>query len=128
MIPQRRFAALLDQAKEYQQERCLYHNAPTNARTFSLYADHRCDKDAFPRVTTAILQIHEDEVWGLQWSHSGNYLATASKDKTAIIWRIGVSIALLGHILGLWELSSRIPTQKHENIMHNISCENTNIQ
>lgn len=92
MIPQRRFATLLDQAREFQQARCLYHNAPLNARTFSLYADHMCDMEAFPRVTTAILQAHDDEVWNLQWSHSGSYLATASKDKSAIIWRIGVRI------------------------------------
>ncbi|PSR81506.1 hypothetical protein PHLCEN_2v6364 [Hermanssonia centrifuga] len=89
MIPQRRFATLLDQARDYQQLRCLYHNAPMNSRTFSLYADHSCDKNAFPRVTTAILEIHTDEVWNLEWSHSGTYLATASKDKSAIIWRIG---------------------------------------
>ncbi|GJE96447.1 WD40 repeat domain-containing protein [Phanerochaete sordida] len=89
MIPQRRFATLLDQAREYQQARCLYHNAPTNARTFSLYADHACEPEAFPRVTTAILQVHDDEVWNLQWSHSGSFLATASRDKSAIIWRIG---------------------------------------
>ena len=92
MIPQRRFAVLLDQAREFQQARCLYHNAPTNARTFSLYADHACDADAFPRITTAILQVHDDEVWNLQWSHSGKYLATASKDRSAIIWHIDVSI------------------------------------
>ncbi len=92
MIPQRRFATLLDQARDYQQLRCLYHNAPMNSRTFSLYADHSCDKNAFPRVTTAILEIHTDEVWNLEWSHSGTYLATASKDKSAIIWRIGVSL------------------------------------
>ncbi|KAI0797559.1 WD40 repeat-like protein [Abortiporus biennis] len=90
MIPQRRFSTLLDQARLYQQNRCLYHNAPTNARTFSLYTDHLCDKDAFPSMTTASLEVHTDEVWNMQWSHSGNYLATASKDRTAIIWRIGV--------------------------------------
>ncbi|THH20764.1 hypothetical protein EUX98_g8521 [Antrodiella citrinella] len=89
MIPQRRFATLLDQARIYQQHRCLYHNAPTNARTFSLYTDHYCDENAFPRVTTAILEGHTDEVWNLEWSHSGNFLATASKDKSAIIWRVG---------------------------------------
>lgn len=91
MIPQRRFATLLDQARDYQRSQCLYHNAPMDARTFSLYTDHTCDKEAFPRTTTAILEIHKDEVWNLQWSHSGSYLATASKDKSAIIWRIGVS-------------------------------------
>ncbi|KZT71398.1 WD40 repeat-like protein [Daedalea quercina L-15889] len=88
MIPQRRFATLLDQARAYQQSLCLYHNAPSNSRTFSLYNDHLCDKEAFPRVTTAILEVHSDEVWNLEWSHSGNYLASASKDKTAIIWRV----------------------------------------
>lgn len=91
MIPQRRFATLLDQARIYQQSQCLYHNAPTNPRNFSLYTDHFCDENAFPRVTTTILDGHTDEVWNLEWSHSGNFLATASRDKTAIIWRVGVS-------------------------------------
>lgn len=90
MIPQQRFAALLEQARDYQQLRCLYHNAQTNSRTFSLYTDHVCDKDEFPRVTTIILDGHTDEVWNLEWSHSGNFLATASRDKSAIIWRIDV--------------------------------------
>ncbi|KAI0820195.1 WD40 repeat-like protein [Trametes gibbosa] len=88
MIPQRRFATLLDQARTYQQSRCLYHNVPVRNQAYSLYADHVCDRNAFPRVTTAVLSVHEDEVWNLEWSHSGRYLATASKDKTAIIWRV----------------------------------------
>ncbi|KZT09725.1 WD40 repeat-like protein [Laetiporus sulphureus 93-53] len=88
MIPQRRFATLLDQVRIWQQSQCLYHNAPVNARTFSLYIDHVCDKSTFPRVTTAILEVHTDEVWNLEWSHSGRYLASASKDKSAIIWRV----------------------------------------
>ncbi|KAI8982846.1 WD40 repeat-like protein [Trametes punicea] len=88
MIPQRRFATLLEQARAYQQSRCLYHNVPPRDQSYSLYTDHACDRNAFPRVTTAVLSVHEDEVWNLEWSHSGKYLATASKDKTAIIWRV----------------------------------------
>ncbi|KAI0807887.1 WD40 repeat-like protein [Fomes fomentarius] len=88
MIPQRRFATLLEQARAYQQSRCLYHNVSPKDRSYSLYTDHLCDRDAFPRVTTTILQVHTDEVWNLEWSHSGRYLATASKDKSAIIWRV----------------------------------------
>ncbi|KAI0780438.1 WD40 repeat-like protein [Trametes elegans] len=88
MIPQRRFVTLLDQARAFQQSRCLYHNVPLRNQTYSLYTDHMCDRNAFPRVTTAVLSVHEDEVWNLEWSHNGKYLATASKDKTAIIWRI----------------------------------------
>ncbi|KAF8236247.1 WD40 repeat-like protein [Tricholoma matsutake] len=44
---------------------------------------------AFPSITTTILEVHTDEVWNVEWSHDGQYLATASKDKTAIIWRLG---------------------------------------
>ncbi|OJT04343.1 WD repeat-containing protein 26 [Trametes pubescens] len=88
MIPQRRFATLLEQARSYQQSRCLYHNVPLRNQSYSLYADHLCDRNAFPRVTTAVLSVHDDEVWNLEWSHSGRYLATASKDRTAIIWRV----------------------------------------
>ncbi|KAI9061512.1 WD40 repeat-like protein [Trametes sanguinea] len=88
MIPQRRFATLLEQARAYQQSRCLYHNVPLRNQPYSLYTDHMCDRNAFPRVTTAVLSVHEDEVWNLEWSHSGRFLATASKDKTAIIWRV----------------------------------------
>ncbi|KAF9246442.1 WD40-repeat-containing domain protein [Melanogaster broomeanus] len=36
-----------------------------------------------------ILDAHTDEVWNVAWSHDGLRLASASKDKTAIIWRIG---------------------------------------
>ena len=90
MIPQRRFATLLEQARGYQQSQCLYHNVPPKSRSYSLYTDHLCDRNAFPRVTTAVLEVHSDEVWNLEWSHSGRYLATASRDKTAIIWRIEV--------------------------------------
>lgn len=91
MIPQRRFATLLEQARHYQRERCIFHNAPMNPASFSLFSDHQCDQNVFPRVTTARLEGHTDEVWNVAWSHDGLRLASASKDKTAIIWRMGVS-------------------------------------
>lgn len=43
-------------------------------------------------MTTTILEGHKDEVWNIEWSHDGTYLASASKDKTAIIWKIGVCL------------------------------------
>jgi WD40 repeat protein len=60
-----------------------------NSTSFSLYSDHRCNKSDFPRITTTILEVHKDEVWNVKWSHDGAYLASASKDKSAIIWRRG---------------------------------------
>ena len=92
MIPQRRFSTLLHQARLYQRQRCVYHNSPMNSSSFSLYSDHRCNKSDFPRITTTILEIHKDEVWNIKWSHDGAYLASASRDKSAIIWRRGVSV------------------------------------
>ncbi|KAG1855500.1 WD40-repeat-containing domain protein [Suillus tomentosus] len=46
------------------------------------------DKESFPRIITIILEVHSDEVWNVAWSHDGTHLASASEDKTAIIWRI----------------------------------------
>ncbi|KAI9446230.1 WD40-repeat-containing domain protein [Lactarius indigo] len=48
-----------------------------------------CDTDMFPRNTTAILLVHTDEVWCLEWSHNGKFLASASKDSSVIIWSVG---------------------------------------
>ncbi|KAG2349550.1 WD40 repeat-like protein [Suillus weaverae] len=56
----------------------------------SLFSDYTYDKKSFPRITTTILEVHSDEVWNVAWSHDGTHLASASKDKTAIIWRIGL--------------------------------------
>ena len=35
-----------------------------------------------------ILQAHRDEVWFLQFSHNGKYLASSSSDRLAIIWEV----------------------------------------
>ena len=91
MIPQRRFLTLLEQSRLWQQQRCPYHNSPPDSASFSLYRDHHCDSSCFPNTTTTILEVHTDEVWCVEWSHNGEYLASAGKDKSAIIWRVGVS-------------------------------------
>jgi len=46
----------------------------------------------FPWITTTILEAHKDEVWNIKWSHDGAYLASASRDKSAIIWGRGSSL------------------------------------
>lgn len=35
------------------------------------------------------MDAHKDEVWNLAWSHNGQRLATSSRDKSAIVWRVG---------------------------------------
>ncbi|KAJ6463825.1 WD40 repeat-like protein [Mycena vitilis] len=89
MVPPRRFSTLLHQANAFQRQQCVYHNIPTTPTGFSLFSDHQCDKTGFPRVTTTILEVHTDQVWILEWSRDGNFLASASDDKSVIIWGIG---------------------------------------
>ncbi|KAF8623533.1 hypothetical protein AX15_006309 [Amanita polypyramis BW_CC] len=88
MIPQRRLSTLIQQARLHQRSRCVYHNLPSSSTAFSLYTDHQCNKSAFPSLTTTILDGHTDEVWNIEWSHDGSYLASASKDKSVIIWHV----------------------------------------
>ncbi|KAG8721117.1 hypothetical protein FRC08_015611 [Ceratobasidium sp. 394] len=88
MLPPRRLDALLTHARAYQRATCAYHQADSSD-TFSLYVDHSCTRAQFPTLTSHILAEHTDEVWRLEWSHDGRYLASTSQDKTVIIWRIG---------------------------------------
>jgi WD40 repeat protein len=114
MIPPRRFVTLLDQARLHQISQCIYHNAPITPQHFSLYADHTCDTDLFPRITTTILQVHTDEVWSLEWSHSGKFLASASKDKSVIVWSVGVSIFSTAECVSnslIWNSTCHSPIQ-----------------
>ncbi|KAI8344027.1 WD40-repeat-containing domain protein [Chlamydoabsidia padenii] len=84
MIPRDRLLTLINQAFEWQQANCLYHNR-TKA-SYSLFNDHLCDKNDFPTKTIYILRDHVDEVWHVAYSHCGRYLASASKDGSCIIW------------------------------------------
>ncbi|WWC87896.1 uncharacterized protein L201_002795 [Kwoniella dendrophila CBS 6074] len=88
MVPSRRLATLFDQARRHQQLSCLYHEEPD---TISLYNDHRCESGQFPSVTTHVLADHTDEVWRIEWSPDGLFLASAGKDKTVVIWQLKIT-------------------------------------
>ena len=83
MIREHRLAELLDQVKKSQVNNCLYHNTSI---TPSLYSDHLCDRNDFPLNTMLELDQHTQEVWHLQFSPDGKMLATASEDRTVIIY------------------------------------------
>lgn len=44
-------------------------------------------------MTTNVLAEHNDEVWNVEWSPDGRYLASGGADRTVIIWHIGVCLA-----------------------------------
>ncbi|OIW04200.1 hypothetical protein TanjilG_00760 [Lupinus angustifolius] len=89
MIPEKRLEHLVEQALILQREACPFHNS--SDKDMSLYSDHHCGKDQIPSRTLQILEAHDDEVWFVQFSHNGKYLASASKDRSAIIWEVDVN-------------------------------------
>ncbi|KAI4305977.1 hypothetical protein L6164_029298 [Bauhinia variegata] len=92
MIPERRLEHLVEQALILQREACIFHNSLD--KEMSLYCDHQCGKDQIPSRTLQILDAHDDEVWFVQFSHNGKYLASSSNDRSAIIWEVGANGAL----------------------------------
>ncbi|XWS54393.1 hypothetical protein CRYUN_Cryun10bG0086500 [Craigia yunnanensis] len=86
MIPEKRLEHLVERALDVQRGACMFHN--TSDSDLSLYSDHQCGKNHIPSQTLQILQAHNDEVWFLQFSHNGKYLASSSKDQSAIIWEV----------------------------------------
>lgn len=87
MLPPRRLESLLTQAQDAQRRSCLFHNSRA---PFSLYTDHDCGRALFPSVTTNVLAEHDDEVWNIEWSADGRYLASGGLDRSVIVWSIGV--------------------------------------
>jgi WD repeat-containing protein 26 len=100
MIRDHRLAELLDQVKRSQINNCLYHNTSI---TPSLYSDHLCDRDDFPLRTMLELDHHTHEVWYVQFSHNGRWLATAGGEFIIIYDTTSFTILhrLQGHTKGV---------------------------
>ncbi|XP_075591416.1 WD repeat-containing protein 26 [Dermatophagoides farinae] len=110
MLPPRRLQCLLNQAIEFQKERCPYHNikVENGLDDFSLLVDHLCCKDDLPSETLQTLTEHKDEVWFCRFSNDGTRLATGSKDGNITIWTIDpetfqltLKHTLVGHTFGV---------------------------
>ncbi|KAM7271752.1 hypothetical protein ACFE04_030966 [Oxalis oulophora] len=86
MIPEKRLEHLVEKALDVQRDTCQFHNALDSELT--LYSDHNCGRNHIPSKTLQVLQEHTDEVWFVQFSHHGKYLASSSKDQTAIVWEV----------------------------------------
>ncbi|GAA0172044.1 hypothetical protein LIER_25950 [Lithospermum erythrorhizon] len=86
MIPEKRLVHLVEQALHLQQDSCRYHNSLVTEMTLLL--DHQCGRDRIPSQTTQILSGHTGEVWNLQFSYGGRYLASSSSDNSVLIWEV----------------------------------------
>ncbi|CAA6655362.1 unnamed protein product [Spirodela intermedia] len=96
-LPGQRLEHLVEMALLEQRASCIYHNS---TEPISLYEDHKCDPDQIPSQTVQILNDHKNEVWFVQFSNNGEFLASSSKDCTAIIWTVGEDdMVSLKHVL-----------------------------
>lgn len=84
-LPDRRLEYLVEKVVGSQIDSCIYHNS---LDPVSIYKDHRCGRDQIPTETVQILSAHKNEVWFVQFSNNGDYLASSSSDCTAIIWKV----------------------------------------
>eukprot|EP01083_Nonionella_stella_P225624 801929_1 len=82
--PRGRLFRLIDQAIQHQIAHCPYHN--NDSPVYSLLKPHHCARSSLPSHMAHSLQQHTDEVWCAQFSPTGRYLATGSKDHTVLIW------------------------------------------
>ncbi|KAK0396503.1 hypothetical protein QR680_001743 [Steinernema hermaphroditum] len=90
MLPPTRLEQLLTQAHKHQVSSCQLHliRAKGEVRPPSILRDHRCSFGHFPGRTSQILTDHADEVWCLQFSYCGQYLASGTKNGQVAIWKV----------------------------------------
>ncbi|KAK7284186.1 hypothetical protein RJT34_18927 [Clitoria ternatea] len=84
-VPETRLEHLVETTVTAWVNSCMYH---CSSNPISLYEDHHCSRDQIPTTTTQILTGHKNEVWFVQFSNNGEYLASSSNDCTAIIWKV----------------------------------------
>mmetsp|Transcript_18473 Transcript_18473/g.29456 ORF Transcript_18473/g.29456 Transcript_18473/m.29456 type:complete len:581 (-) Transcript_18473:101-1843(-) len=87
VVPQFRLLTLIDQALSRQVSKCQFHN--TKLKSLTLLHDHSCSLGEIPKTCLYILDEHKDEVWCVKFSNKGDRVASASKDKSVIIWEVG---------------------------------------
>lgn len=84
LLAENRLQVLLQQAVDGQKQRTMF--PYTRQKRISLLEDLEHCPDRVPRQAMFRLSGHSDEVWFVQFSHNGRYIASASKDTTVIVW------------------------------------------
>lgn len=86
LLQENRLESLLWQTLDVQKRKTMF--PYTKQKYISLLEDMEHSNKRVPRSLLFKLHAHTDEVWYVQFSHSGDYLASASKDTCIIIWDI----------------------------------------
>jgi WD40 repeat protein len=86
LLPPLRLQVLVQQALEAQKKQSFYpYCTPSQP---NLLEDLKYCPEKVPHLVYATLQGHKDEVWFVSFSHSGRFLASLSKDRIVLIWRL----------------------------------------
>ena len=85
MLPPGRLSSLLDQVVIAQQEKCFYHHSE-GVYHATLLDDHYCKRSKVPTYRIIAQPPHDDEVWTIEFSNSGKYLASGAKDGTLSVY------------------------------------------
>lgn len=85
LLQENRLENLLCQTIEHQKMVTMF--PYTRQSKVSLLEDMVHCKDRVPRKILHTLEGHSDEVWFVQFSHKGEFVASASKDTSVIIWK-----------------------------------------
>eukprot|EP00177_Eucheuma_denticulatum_P005922 GFKZ01010796.1.p1 GENE.GFKZ01010796.1~~GFKZ01010796.1.p1 ORF type:complete len:564 (-),score=73.32 GFKZ01010796.1:377-2068(-) len=85
LLQENRLENIVCQTIEHQKRVTMF--PYTRQRRVSLLEDMVHCKDRVPKKMLHCLKGHDDEVWFVQFSHRGEYLASASKDASVIIWK-----------------------------------------
>uniref|UniRef100_A0A7S2TZV2 CTLH domain-containing protein n=1 Tax=Lotharella oceanica TaxID=641309 RepID=A0A7S2TZV2_9EUKA len=123
VVPGLRMLTLVDQALTHQISQCQFHNAKITH--FSLLHDHHCSLGEIPQACISVLHEHKDEVWHVAFSHSGTRLASASKDKSVILWAIEPTRKLEHKLVGHHKAPSFVawsPDDSRILSTDNLSC------
>lgn len=86
LVPEARLEELIEQALLAQLDRCPYHNS--RGLRMSLFSDYVAGPEQLPTELAQVLETHTDEVWAVQFSPDGRWMATASKDGSAVLWSV----------------------------------------
>lgn len=84
LLQENRLETLLSQSIELQKTRSKF--PYTKQSGVCLLEDLEHEPKRLPRTALHKLSGHSDEVWFVRFSHNGKLLASASKDKSVIIW------------------------------------------
>ncbi|CAD5216470.1 unnamed protein product [Bursaphelenchus okinawaensis] len=103
LLPPSRFKNLVDQACLFQQEQCDLHvdydTEITDPSDFVL-RDHCCSTSSLPTKCTQYLSEPKSEVWALQFSSCGHYLAAGARFNQVLVYH---TKDLTDHNFYLWK-------------------------